>query len=680
MQGDRDFTAHCPRDEVCSGDCAYWEADTALTGLALLTFLGAGYTHLEGRYAETVGKGIAFLIEQQKPDGDLRGDSVVVGMYCHAMATLALCEGYALTREARLRDAATRAMAFLVRSRAGDRMAWRYKPGERIGDTSILGWVVLCLKSSKEVGVPIPEDDSVRRGVLAWLDRVKSGRAGGLASYQPKQPVTPTMTAEAWVCRQFLGVGGPGPTSDESAAFVLLGYKLQLISWGDGSSVPTSGRGLVIAGTDAGRLHIRTFDLAGVPTDTYEAMEGGARHLVTADASGHVLSDAPESSLPAAQAAAIAALKQQLPGLLPPHDLSDAEKGQVLGEARLVTGHTLLRNESDRGKANFYYWYYATLALYQHGGEPWSRWNAAMRDRIVALQHDSGHRAGSWDPDDSLYGAKGGRIYCTALAALSLEVYYRYLRLYDEPTLPATPASPPASSRPAASRPRRRSTARTSESVGGHRNERRFSGELGSIEEPTYWDAELAQHTGQGQLVLIGQDADRLVTFEEIECAPLGVEDHDHADASIQILGHLAQHLPPAVVGREDLEDEVGRDIEITGRERASRDAFIAIKADIRPTDRVRSALGDHARVVAQNMAGIVIVGVVANDAAGLVADLSMSASRWRHRHDPPSDQFFWIARIRTSAELLGRVEYLRADRHGRVLRERARCARTGSS
>ena len=29
------------------------------------------------------------------------------------------------------------------------------------------------------------------------------------------------MTAEAWVCRQFLGVGGPGPASTEAAAYLL---------------------------------------------------------------------------------------------------------------------------------------------------------------------------------------------------------------------------------------------------------------------------------------------------------------------------------------------------------------------------------------------------------------------------------------------------------------------------
>jgi len=322
-KGDDDFTVHCPPGEKCFGECAYWEADTALSALALLTFLGAGYTHTEGRYAETIGKGIKYLLKQQQPDGDLRGRSRVVGMYCHAMATLSLCEAYALTGDGRLRDPAGRAVTFLVRSRARDGLAWRYEPGAPVGDTSILGWVVMGLKSAREVGIPTPNEASIRQGILHWLDQVAAGQYQGLARYQPEDPVTPTMTAEAWVCRQFLGVGGPGPASSEAA-----------------------------------RL--------------------------------------------------------------------------------------LLRNESDRGPTNVYYWYYATLALYQHGGEDWERWNSKIRDRIVQLQCKTGHQTGSWEPDGSIYGAKGGRIYCTALAALTLEVYYRYLRLYDDPKLPT---SQPALSR-----------------------------------------------------------------------------------------------------------------------------------------------------------------------------------------------------------------------------------------
>ena len=210
VKGDDDFTAHCPAGETCFGECAYWEADTALTGLALLTYLGAGYTHRDGRYADNVGRGLDFLLEQQKRDGDLRGRSRVVGMYCHAMATLALCEAYALTGDSRLRDPVERAVAFMVSARAADGMAWRYAPGAPAGDTSILGWVVMGLKSAKEIGIPIPNEASIRRGTLLWLEKVATGDSGGLARYQPGEPVTPTMTAEAWVCRQFLGIGGPG--------------------------------------------------------------------------------------------------------------------------------------------------------------------------------------------------------------------------------------------------------------------------------------------------------------------------------------------------------------------------------------------------------------------------------------------------------------------------------------
>ncbi len=321
VKGDDDYTIHCPPGEPCFGECIYWEADTALTGLALLAFLGSGYNQVDGKYAETVGKGLDFLLLQQKPDGDLRGRSRAVGMYCHAMATLALCEAYALTGDERLREPVARAITFLIGARARDGMAWRYDRGFSTGDTSILGWVVMALKSAKVVGIPGP--DTVREGTLAWLKKVAGGAALGLGKYQPQDPVTPTMTAEAWVCRQFLGVGGPSAASTEAADY-------------------------------------------------------------------------------------------------------------------------LLAHGPNRDPYNLYYWYYGTLAMYQHGGDAWSRWNAAVRDQLVQRQRNSGHIAGSWDPDDSLYGAKGGRIYCTALATLTLEVYYRFLRLYDDPRLPApTTPTPP---------------------------------------------------------------------------------------------------------------------------------------------------------------------------------------------------------------------------------------------
>jgi hypothetical protein len=320
FENDDSFTIHCPAGEVCFGECFYWEADTALTGLSLLAYLGAGYTHLDGKYASVVSKGLEFLLKQQKADGDLRGPSRAVGMYCHSMATLALCEAYALTGDTRLKDPVERAVGFLVRARSKDGQAWRYTPGASDSDTSILGWAVMALKSGKSVGIAIPPE--TQAGMFAWLKKVSKGPNGGLAFYAFESKgtnVTPTMTAEAWACRQFLEVGGPGPSSDEAARY-------------------------------------------------------------------------------------------------------------------------LLQNKSDRGNFNIYYLYYGTLAMYQHGGDAWSTWNARVRDDVVRRQWVKGHMAGSWDPDDSPYGSMGGRIYGTALATLTLEVYYRFLRLY-EPS-PASPVAP----------------------------------------------------------------------------------------------------------------------------------------------------------------------------------------------------------------------------------------------
>ncbi len=120
-------------------------------------------------------------------------------------------------------------------------------------------------------------------------------------------------------------------------------YDLQLMAWGDGSAVPTGGQNLVIAGLDdGGLLHIRTFDANdATETDAYEAMEGGTLHLLSADGSGNILSDTPESSLSTAQTQAITDLKLQIPGLLPPHVLTYAEDVQLLGEASSITDKSL---------------------------------------------------------------------------------------------------------------------------------------------------------------------------------------------------------------------------------------------------------------------------------------------------------------------------------------------------
>jgi hypothetical protein len=67
--------------------------------------------------------------------------------------------------------------------------------------------------------------------------------------------------------------------------------------------------------------------------------------------------------------------------------------------------------------------------MHHMGGAQWDKWNSALRDLLMSLQSGGGHEAGSWAPLGG-HDQQGGRLYTTALAACTLEVYYRHLPLY----------------------------------------------------------------------------------------------------------------------------------------------------------------------------------------------------------------------------------------------------------
>jgi len=89
---------------------------------------------------------------------------------------------------------------------------------------------------------------------------------------------------------------------------------------------------------------------------------------------------------------------------------------------------------------NTYYWYYGTLAMFQAGGENWKYWNENLRDMLIENQRKEGCARGSWDPEGRWLGKVAGRVYVTAMNAMNLQVYYRYLPVYEAPGLPSAEA------------------------------------------------------------------------------------------------------------------------------------------------------------------------------------------------------------------------------------------------
>jgi hypothetical protein len=168
--------------------------------LALLPFLGAGQTHLHGRYSETVKAGLGYLLRQQQPDGSMIGQGVGQ-MYAHGIGTIVLCEAYAMTDDSDLREPAERAVRFIVNAQHGAG-GWRYGPGQP-GDTSVVGWQLMALRSAKMAGFEVPEQTFDRAS--HFLDQVSGDSIGGRYSYQPGGGWTPTMTAEGLLCREYLG-------------------------------------------------------------------------------------------------------------------------------------------------------------------------------------------------------------------------------------------------------------------------------------------------------------------------------------------------------------------------------------------------------------------------------------------------------------------------------------------
>ncbi len=307
-----------------SGSAAKYGA----TAIALLPFLGAGNTHLEGQYADVVRKGVEFL-KSNKNRGRL-GLSFSENqgtMYSHGLATLVLTELYAMTGDSSLSSDAQDAVNYIVAAQDPVGGGWRYNFQES-GDTSVVGWQLMALKSADMGGLTVPADTI--RGVRRFLESVASESGAAYGYVKPVTPGTtrPGMTAVGLLCQMYMG-------------------------W----------------------------------TRENGSLQSGVEIL--------------------------------------------SRRGPKIGDWK--PDMQLSENDKTDFRCDMYYNYYATQVMRHFGGDDWTKWNLEMREFLVATQAQKGQARGSWwfnDADD-LGTRIGGRLYCTSMATMTLEVYYRYMPLYD---------------------------------------------------------------------------------------------------------------------------------------------------------------------------------------------------------------------------------------------------------
>ncbi len=178
-----------------------FDNQVAATAMALIAFQGDGHTHREGKYRQNVVQGWKWLLAEQQDNGNFyRPHLFNHHFYTQGLCTIALCELYGMTKDPTYREPAERAVQFCLESQS-PKGGWRYKPrGD--SDVSVTGWIVMALQSARMAGLEVPEEHCER--VERYLDRVAAD-GGSRYPYQQGNETSLAMTAEALLCRQYLG-------------------------------------------------------------------------------------------------------------------------------------------------------------------------------------------------------------------------------------------------------------------------------------------------------------------------------------------------------------------------------------------------------------------------------------------------------------------------------------------
>jgi len=235
---------------ACQGSClqagTLKRSQMGATAMALLSMLGSGETHFVGNYRGQVYKGLDYLLTNAKQSSnglDLRGvGEGNTGMYIQGLATMALCEVVVMSEMAlkqrsrprtkvsknervdrkvataslkRLRAASQLALNFIMRAQNPKNGGWQYQPRQG-GDTSVLGWQIMALKSGQMARLEILSE-TIRRASY-FLDSVQIDGGAAYGYTGPQRKVS--TTAVGLLSRMYIGWGRKEPALKAGVAYL----------------------------------------------------------------------------------------------------------------------------------------------------------------------------------------------------------------------------------------------------------------------------------------------------------------------------------------------------------------------------------------------------------------------------------------------------------------------------
>ena len=382
-------------------------------------------------YQKPLAKAVEWMLRVER-NGDLRGRGG--DMYDHGIAAIALAEAYSLTKDPRLRKPVERVVAFTIKAQNPKTGGWRYLPYKENpldrGDMSVTGWQLMSLKSAQRGGIDVPEQVFDR--VRTFLNLVSMGNRGGDYRYLPGGGSEPAMTAEGMFCQQLLGPDR-----------IKLARAIKLMEQAAEKFAKVAQQ--AADGAETTQTPERKKAAEAAKRDSEKAVQ--KVRSVIQQTKGKLPLDLPVQITEAAQAL----VGQDVPAIKKKAEVARIDVSEMLEQAEKMLDqaeqtaefavmdsfHPRMRESSrliqaelpTRTTTNYYYWYYGSLAMHQNQGQPWEQWNERVQPILLGNQvRNNGRNDGSWDPVGQ-YGPQAGRPVITALATLSLEVYYRYLPL-----------------------------------------------------------------------------------------------------------------------------------------------------------------------------------------------------------------------------------------------------------